>query len=358
MKFNLVTDFTISYSPSAIQLINSDKKLFIIGTWELIDKTSERDKNELIAKNYRVGSLILFEEKILHELECLDGGVFDIKVICNHYDYDLALTTHGNGIFAIYQIQNNQIQLKQKIVTPCSMLTTLATINLTKSKNITFIGDDCTNLLQIENFEIQSKLKLSLIDYPIWCIELRQLQDEELIILTGSDDGKLRFLKSKNAQKLSLISTHDIASAGVTSIAFASCDVFLNCKFINDDILIGSYDEHISIFHLVYDNFNSFPIQLTPKKSIHIPESGVWKMIRVKINPEWASFLIAAMYSMAHILDKDDIIYSFQQLNDEDHHSSHLVYGASADENLNVVLLSSFYAKKLYYFKKEIHVSE
>ena len=245
MNFNLLATFNVSYCPSVIELINSENKKFIIGTYELVTQESDGlnfiDLEGIETKNNRLGSLILFQEKIIYELKCLDGGVFDLKVISTYKGCDLVYTAHSNGTFAIYQILDQLIQLKQKIITKCSFLTSIVSVNYATSKNITLIGDDKSHLLMYQSCELQTKLKLTQSDYPIWCIALRKLEGDEFLVVAGSDDSKIRFLKTMNG-KLNLISSQTVSSSGVTSIAFASRDLFLNCKFIDDNIFIGSYD--------------------------------------------------------------------------------------------------------------------
>jgi hypothetical protein len=351
MNFKYVNQLKTKYNPSVIEY-SSAHKVFICGTYELFDeqnKGSIDEKTQEILKrvNNRFGNLLLISinNQLLEEYECFDGGVFDLKLIKFNDKIDNLLVAHSNGFVAIYDIEdNNQLNCLKRYKTESSLLTCLTTIDNKHS----VVGNSEGNIVLINLInEKWSQLSVTKCCEPIWTLFCYRFNDTYVLIV-GSDDSLWRvyYLNDLSLQNLKPIYLNNDSNAGITS--FAS-NYSLNNLL---SLIVGSYDELIRFYEIEFLS-NESKISVSLKHKIHIPESGIWRIIVKELSQ---TLLVSGMYSGAHLIVNSNVV---QTLNNciqtkPENQQKELIYGLNCDSLMDNILMASFYGQTIYLFRKEI----
>lgn len=352
MSFKYINKLKTKYNPSVIEY-SSDHKVFICGTYELFDeqkKGSIDDKMREILKrvNNRFGNLLLISinNQLLEEYECFDGGVFDLKLIKFNHKIDNLLAAHSNGFVAIYDIKDsNQLICLKRYKTESSLLTCLTTID----NNHSVVGNSDGNLVLINLInEKSSQLSVTKSCEPVWTLFCYRFNDNYVLIV-GSDDSLWRvyYLNDLSLENLKPIYLNKDSNAGITS--FAS-NYSLNNLL---SLIVGSYDELIRFYELEFLS-NESKLSVSLKHKIHIPESGIWRII---IREELSqTLLVSGMYSGAHLIVNSQIVQTLNNCIETKpkNEENELIYGLNCDLLMDNILMASFYGQTIYLFRKEI----
>ena len=344
MLYEYVNLVKTKYNPSVIEY-SSGHHLFICGTYQLIDeKSSDISEETKKQVNHRLGDLLLISQtnEIIEEYECFDGGVFDLKIIQFNGNEERIISAHSNGFVAIYSIDLfNKLQTIRRYSTESSLLTCLTII----SKELVIVGNSEGKLVTI-NLSDDSTEQLSVTKFsePIWTLFCHRFFDNYLLFV-GSDDSLMRVycfddLNEEKLTKLRPIHTISDSNAGITSFGSDySSDTSLS-------LIVGSYDEFIRFYTIEY---MSGEVRVNLKNKLHIPESGIWKIILRDGFDN--TLLVSGMYSSAHLIVDSKIVQTFD-ISDNDSDEKHLIYGVNCDSQMKNILFASFYDKSVHLFCK------
>ena len=407
MNYKFVTKVKSKFNPCVIESVNRfSNELFICGTYRLVSQQDinedtddcEHFKDKLKRVNNRFGSLVIIRANnksmnVVEEYECNDGGVFDIRVGEDVDEWPvlggmtaqdtrdntlLVMACHSNGVLAVYQIVVSSdsevwitslrglqlfgsfqvtITTLRRYPTQSSLLTTWTPILFNR---YSIVADSEGNLTSIE---LSSELTnnstddclhcnhVSVTQYcqPIWSLFCHKLNDNRLLLFVGSDDSLLRIysiteedLNDDLFPQLKPIRIVRDFTAGVTSFGSDySSDKELR-------LMVGSYDEWIRFYTIDLSSKNSFTVSL--KDSLHIPESGIWRIITGKGSDD--RILVSGMYSGAHLIKDNKVIHTLDGF-DSQSNEKHLIYGLNCDSNMNCILMSSFYTNNIYLFSND-----
>ena len=219
-KFRYSGFITSRFNPCVIDY-SAKSNLFIVGTYQLIEKDSElfTKYTELESKNFRVGTLELIDsekDETVEEYECQFGGVFDLRLVdynpSSSEQIDHVAVAHANGILALYQILEKQITLLIHWKTSSSMLTTVQ--DYFDGKFLSLIGggangqishiclkcqkiDNQSNTLSYDECEMK-EFEVTEYQHPIWYIRTYQIkQNNECLLFVGSEDSKWRIYSTR-----------------------------------------------------------------------------------------------------------------------------------------------------------------
>src|SRR5689334_9852630 len=104
LEFEQFNEVTLKHCPCVLELLDQSTELFVVGTYELDEELQGHETHD----NNRRGSLALLRDaRLITELKCTNGGVFDLKVVSR----SKILVAHANGHLASYSIEDDIISL-------------------------------------------------------------------------------------------------------------------------------------------------------------------------------------------------------------------------------------------------------
>lgn len=347
--FELVKTGHLKHCPSCI-LHLEEPDSFLIGCYSLVNENSV-GAVEFKYKNKRLGSLILVERnEIIREYECKNGGVFDMRF--SGKKSKTFLVAHSNGVLGFYAIDDyNHIVLGHEIDTKSEMLCSLC---ITHTTSHIFTGDSRGRLHLVSDKTLIRSLQLPCTE-QIWVLNALELRDGATILMVGSEDSKLRIYNVVGKSFSECITKIEDFGAGVTSIlTIPKCDE--NRKKVYD-LFIGSYDSLIRQYKFVVNSNSSTKLEYTLQleSSIEIPGSGIWRISPVYLNSK-IFLLVAGMFGGATIIeDWTQIKLNIPPANHKDkdkEKADHCVYGFVSNDEMNVVMITSFDDRKYFVLKR------
>lgn len=373
MQYQVSAIGTLKLCPCCVVMIDESRKLWLIGCYQLMDE-KDSSKSVFVDINQRFGSLVLIKgTEIIYELDCVDGGVFDLRLVKNmENDVAFVCAAHSNGSIAFYRVTIDQIIPDVRHKTQSEMLCSLSVIQDDNDHTLVISGDSKGKFYLANDTTILNDHEIS--SEPIWCIHNISFQSKWMILL-GSEDSLVRIFTVPRDDKSDVKRCKSVlkdAGAGITSIA-SSIDVKDDLQEIHK-IFVGSYDEHIRIYSLTVsrsrDDSAEQLFRFSLLTRIYIENSGIWRIIPIISNEVGTNLLIAGMYgggyvcklsetektlkkirlqASSSIIQKADI----NEQTDEATENSQLIYGIASMTDASEILFTSFYEKKFIFVRSE-----
>lgn len=303
--------------------------VFLVGTYQLLNSIEDaraksrhldafsKDELEsyLIKINSRLGNFAVIKQdndekfKCVSKFECEEsGGVFDFILSKQSEDTCEIFAAHSNGTFGIYNLeQRNCTELD---------LTALSSVDVPEAKMLTCIdkfpderclvavGDSEGSLSLIANEQVVLQ-KLCDTTNPIWQVRCINMVSGKRIIIVGTETSSWCIFELKNAwdvsqRKLEVIYKHssDVYNPGITCIVRMSCDIgALRNNQEAFRILVGSYDETLTCYQLVFGDGQREPkVEFVSVKNL--TDGGVWRVKQIPPSRKSiARLYVAAMYA-------------------------------------------------------------
>ncbi|XP_074596280.1 uncharacterized protein LOC141851434 [Brevipalpus obovatus] len=377
MQYQVSAIGTLKLCPCCVVMIDENRKLWLIGCYQLMD---EKDSSKsAIDVNQRIGSLVLIKgTEIICELDCVDGGVFDLRLMKN-MENDVAArvcAAHSNGSIAFYRVTVDQIIPDVRHKSTSEMLCSLSVIQDDTDHSLVIAGDSKGKFYLANDTSILSEHEISSpLSEPIWCIHNTSFQTKWMI-LVGSEDSLVRIFTIPRENKSDVKKCQSIlkdAGAGITSIA-SSINGIDDLQETHK-IYVGSYDEHIRIYSLTVtrslDASTDQLFRFSLLTRIYIENSGIWRIIPIICDEGGTKLLIAGMYGGGYVcklsetektlkrirlqassalIQKDDID---EPTSEEETGNPQLIYGIACMTDASEILFTSFYEKKFIFVQRK-----
>lgn len=355
---------SLDQKPCVVNYLEQFNK-FLVGTYELfpsIDdarcKLNSRLDDETLKKeiekiNQRAGKLVLLRGNdvkvpcIEYEFDCdVGGGVFDVKVRYSRADSSYGVfVAHSNGTVGIYKLAlqcGNKISLREHInISGSTMLTSIDLISSIYEGSTDSSDSSCSSpittsapISEVSLTTISSRRELALHKInrlvvgdsdgfvtaligtnqirrdvasgnSIWQVKSIRLTSGQDVFIVGAENSSWYIMgldESTNSLNLLYANSSKDFTAGVTCISVLNMNHFNEYDLV--EILLGSYDETIQIYHIKLKQDGLSRPDVCHKDTFTIADGGIWRVKphRGKIRRQ---FCVAAMYAGTYILNLD-----------------------------------------------------
>lgn len=336
---------------------------FLVGTYELFPSIDDarckfsshlKDdelREELEKINQRCGKLILLRGNdinvpaIEYDFDCeAGGGVFDAKVRYSSADSSYSVfVAHSNGTIGIYKLAlqcGNKICLREHIkIAGSKMLTSIDLVSSIYEGSTDSSDSSCssptmtsaptlvatsTNYSSGRDLSLQRANRLVVGDSDgfvtviigptqirhdvasgntIWQVKSIRLTSGQEVIIVGTENSSWYILGLNEVEgRLTMLYSNSFKdfTAGVTCISVLNMNHFNEYDLV--EILLGSYDETIQIYHVKLRQDGLSRPDVCHKDTLAIAEGGIWR-VKAHRGRTRRQFCVAAMYAGTYLLN-------------------------------------------------------